>query len=499
MNSKIIFWMNDDLSGLGLPKILQEKYNFDIFGIFDITDKPKKFFKKQKLINFSKIWFFHEHINKTNQKPNREFLKLIEEKYKVDLGLLASNERFFNKFNEFYKFSPDEILLILEQECKLFEKILDEVEPDFLIMGITTLLHNYLFYKICQARGVKILMIRQSYFRGRYIIANRSYSVDHTEYDEKHNFGSLSEFQNYIKKYDATADLVSVKNKFQNSKIKYFQAILEYLFSDNSNVKSHFTYYGRTKFAVLRITLINEIKKKYREYFINKNLIRDIKNKKPFIYFSLQLDQERSTLIAAPRFSNQIEVITNIAKSLPSGYNLYVKEHPFMVIRGWRSISDYKQIMSLPNVTLIHPSVKPDYITKRSSLVISINSTSGLEAGFYNKPSITLSNQDFSYLPFVHQIKTLDELPDAIKISLKKEVNISDLNNYLNLIEFNSFESDTLDLSIEFDDIFHYNGFLVAGEIPIDKMQSFLERHSNSFEKLATEFVKKIQRVKTDN
>ncbi|SVB09557.1 uncharacterized protein METZ01_LOCUS162411, partial [marine metagenome] len=36
MNSKIIFWMNDALSGLGLPKILQEKYNFDIFGIFDI-------------------------------------------------------------------------------------------------------------------------------------------------------------------------------------------------------------------------------------------------------------------------------------------------------------------------------------------------------------------------------------------------------------------------------------------------------------------------------
>jgi len=39
----------------------------------------------------------------------------------------------------------------------------------------------------------------------------------------------------------------------------------------------------------------------------------------------------------------------------------------------------------------------------------------------------------------------------------------------------------------------------VTGEIPIDKMQSFLERHSNYFEKLATEFVKKIQRVKTDN
>ena len=493
MNSKIIFWVNDDLSLLGLPKILQEKYNFDIFGIFDITDKPKKFLKKQKLINFSKIWFFHDHINKTNQRPDREFLKLIEEKYKVDLRLLASNERFFNKFNEFYKFSPDEILLILEQECKLFEKILDEVKPDFLITAKTALHHHHLFYKICQARGVKILMLRQSYLRGQYMITSRSYLIDHAEYDKKHNFGSLSEIQNYVKKYDATQQLFLYTKTFQNSKLKYLQSALKYLFSDNSNVKTHFTYYGRTKFAVLRITLINEIKKKYREYFINKNLIRNIENKKPFIYFSLQSEPERALLIAGGLFTDQIKVITNIAKSLPNGYNLYVKEHPLMYLREWRSISYYKQIMGLSNVTLIHPSVKSDYIIKRSSLVVSINSTSALEAGFYNKPSITLSNQEFSYLPFVHQIKTLEELPDAIKTSLKKKVNISDLNDYLNLIESNSFKIDLFNLSYDFDYTFHYNGFLVDVEIPINKMQSFLEKHWDLFEKLAAEFVKKIQ------
>ena len=493
MNSKIIFWINDDFSGLGLPKILQEKYNFDIFGICDITDKPKKFLKKQKLINFSKIWFFHDHINKTKQRPDKEFLKFIEEKCKVDLRLLVSNERFFNKFNEFYKFSSDEILLILEQECKLFEKILDEVKPDFLIMAYTTLHHNELFYRICQARGVKILMFRESYLRDRWIIASNDYSIDHTEYDVKHNFGSLSEIQNYMKKYDATEQFSSYNKKLQNSKLKNLQSALRYLFSDNSNVKTHFTYYGRTKFAVLRITLVNEIKKKYREYFINKNLIRNIENKKPFIYFPLQPDPERSLLIGGALFTDQIKVITKIAKSLPNGYNLYVKEHHQMQHRGWRSISYYKQIMSLPNVTLIHPYVKFDHIIKRSSLVVAINSTSALEAGFYNKSSITMAKQEFSYLPFVHQIKTLQELPDAIKSSLKKKVNISDLNNYLNLIESNSFEIDLFDLANDFDYIFHYNGFLVDVEIPIDKMQSFLEKHHNSFEKLAAEFVKKIQ------
>ena len=164
-----------------------------------------------------------------------------------------------------------------------------------------------------------------------------------------------------------------------------------------------------------------------------------------------------------------------------------------MYLREWRSISYYKQIMGLSNVTLIHPSVKSDYIIKRSSLVVSINSTSALEAGFYNKPSITLSKQEFSYLPFVHQIKTLEELPDAIKTSLKKKVNISDLNDYLNLIESNSFKIDLFNLSYDFDYTFHYNGFLVDVEIPINKMQSFLEKHWDLFEKLAAEFVKKIQ------
>ena len=37
-----------------------------------------------------------------------------------------------NEYNEFYKFSREEILSILEDECKLFEKIL-EIKPKFLI------------------------------------------------------------------------------------------------------------------------------------------------------------------------------------------------------------------------------------------------------------------------------------------------------------------------------------------------------------------------------
>ena len=493
MNSKAIFWVNDALSFIGLPKTLQEKHNFDIYAILDITDKQKKFFQEQKLIKFSKIWYFHDHISKTTEKPDTEYLKLIEKKYKINLSLLVSNERFFNKWNQYYEFSSDEKLSIVEQECKLFEKILDEIQPDFLITAMTTLHYNHLFYEICKARGIKILMCRHSFLIGKDIISSKVHSLDNTQCSDKVNFNSLADAQNYLKKHSSTS-----KNKFHTenllaSKTDYLKAILKFLFSSNTNTKTHYTYYGRSKFAVLKGTIFSIIKKRRRESFINKNLIGDIKNKKPIIYFPLQAEPERTTLIQAPNYTNQIDVITNIVKSLPPGYELYVKEHPLNIFREWRSVCDYKKIMKLPNVKLIHPSVKSEDLIEKSSLVITISSTSGLEAAFHNKPSIIFADLDYSILPSVHKIKAIDELPHAINASLKKEVKVSDLNYYVNLINANSFEIDFDSIDSDFDHNFHYGGFLADVEIPIEKMKLFLERHSNDFDKIAVECIKKIR------
>ena len=493
MNSKIIFWMNDALSFVGVPKTLQEKYGFEIFGIFDVTDKSKKFLAKQKLINFSKIWFFHDHVYKTNKKPDKEYLKSIEKKYKVDLGLLASNERFFNKFNQFYKFSPDEILLILEQECKLFEKILDEVKPDFLITPMTTLHHNHLFYEICKARKIRILMIRSSFLISRYIISEEFHLIGELN-NAKHNFESFEHAQTFLKDYDSNVKLeMELNANSTSSKIIYFKAILKFLFSKNTNPKTHFTYYGRTKFTVLVNTVYDILKTKYRKFFINKNLIRTIDNEKPIIYFPLQIEPERSLLITAPKYTNQIQVIRNIANVLPKGYELYVKEHPNAVVRSWHSVSFYKEIMSLSNTKLIHPSVKSKDLIKKSSLIITISSTTGIEATFYKKPSIIFSDLDFSIISSVHKIKSINELSSAIETYLKKDVKLSDLNNYVNLIDANSFVLNWDSMDAEFDHIFHYGGHLVDAEISGDKMKLFLEQHSKDFDIISSACNKKIQ------
>ena len=123
---------------------------------------------------------------------------------------------------------------------------------------------------------------------------------------------------------------------------KYFDN-LALLGSDD--VKSYYAHYGKTRFKVL--TQFIFLKRYYRQSFIEKNFGKKINEDSRFIYFPLHVEPERQTLIVAPFYTNQIELITNIVKSLPVGYKLFVKEHSGQKISGWREISYYKNYANL--------------------------------------------------------------------------------------------------------------------------------------------------------
>ena len=77
---------------------------------------------------------------------------------------IVFSERIFTDFNEFYKFSTNQILRILELECKNFEKILNEVKPDFIFMVTPYFQHQEIFFKLSKALGVKVLEMQMPRF-----------------------------------------------------------------------------------------------------------------------------------------------------------------------------------------------------------------------------------------------------------------------------------------------------------------------------------------------
>lgn len=497
MNDRIIVWIDKSLVQFGIVKYLQDKYDCELYALIDVTNRTKTFFQNQTLAKFHKTWFYHDHI-KVNKKPDVNYLKSIEDKYGINLWLLAYNERVFYEFHGYRKFTDDEVLSILEDECRLFEKILDDVDPNFIILNQPALHHNYLFYKICKSRGINILLLKTTRIGYKCIITDEDEVLDYKGKTSILTKRTFNELQEYLTTFSIYKQAMEFGNKFQKSKLNLLRAAIQFLFiSNNSNIKTHYTYFGRTKFKVLLKSFIYSLKTKYRKNFIDRNLVKHVNLDVPFIYFPLHIEQERSLLILAPFYINQLEVITSLVKSLPVGYNLYVKEHPTMFSREWRPISIYKKIMSLPNVTLIHPSVNPTDLMKKCKLLITISGTNGLDAAFYQKPSIVFTDTAFSTLPSVHRLKSIEDLPNVIKSSLQKEVEVSDVNEYVNFIDEISFNFDFDGFVQVIQDYFHYGGSLIDVEIQPDKMKFFLELHKTEFEHLSSEFIKKIKNYKT--
>ena len=222
-----------------------------------------------------------------------------------------------------------------------------------------------------------------------------------------------------------------------------------------------------------------------------------VDNKDEFAYFPLHVEPERTLLIPAPYYTNQINTIENIARSLPSNFFLYVKEHPFQGgASGWRKIEDYKKILKLPNVKLFHPDVSNEKLLKNCSLVITIAGSLGLQAAVYKKPTIVFTNTIYSELPSVSKVSNLEELPILIKNTLKKTIELNDMVSYVKRVLNNSFEFDLVGLEEKMQKEFYYGGFLFDVLIDEKKVKEFLIQNKESFKELAKEHVRKIEQHK---
>ena len=118
------------------------------------------------------------------------------------------------------------------------------------------------------------------------------------------------------------------------------------------------------------------VKNQFQEFIFEVRAVFDKENLKKldgglpsrFWYFPLQVEPEATTMILAPWLSNQELVIELIAKSLPPGVSLLVKEHPSML--GRRRPGYYKRLRSFPNVELVDSSRSQFHLMEKAELSI---------------------------------------------------------------------------------------------------------------------------------
>jgi hypothetical protein len=490
---------------LGVAKYLQENTDFELYAIVDTNTGIEKAMKEQKIVNFKKIWYFGNKIN-AKEKPNKEYLKSIEEKHNIVLSHVAYTERLFHKeFNTYHHFDYDEILSILEQETKFFESIFNEINLDFIISTAVAQHYQYLLSLLVKKYKTKFVAIETIKFGDRYIVYEGvPYKYEQEKLGTNLKNKTENEIQEFLKTYAPSRFFLktNLDRDYGVKKEDKIKALLQFPFVKNEN-QNNFNTIGKTKKNVLLkgIGRSHLRKKKKRELYMEKNFKNKIEKNEKYVYFPLHVEPEKVLEIGAPLFTDQIFVIRNIAKFLPVDYKLFVKEHPGMKMLGWRNIDYYEKIKEIQNVELIHPSISTQEVIEKSSLVVTIRGSSGLEAAFYKKPSISFY-EDWGYwlIPSMYILKNLEELPNAIKTCLNKKVELTDLNNFVNFIEKTSFEMPFVKLKHEIAHKFNYNiGYLQQRQIDVKELEKILDGFKDMFNILTDHFIKKIKEHNTSN
>ena len=506
MKDKVVFWCGFDFTQFSMAYYFQKKYDCEMYSIVDITNTTKKFFETQKLVNFKKIWFIHDQYEYGKITPNLEYLKNFELKYNIGIWKLALNERMFYGFFNYHKFSSNEILSIVEQICRFYEKFFEDVKPDYFITKLTAFHHLELFRQMCIFHGVKVLMLSSPKIPKKNII-----SEDDTKFDFVNDINNIDcknkTFDELRKELYSINDNTSSrdlglsywKKHASNSKSKNILILFHYLLSTEKNLYTHYNYYGRKKSTVIKNTIELLFRKNIRESFMNKNFSKTPSLDSPYIYFPLGIVLERHILIGAPYYTNQVELIRHIAKSLPVGYRLLVKEHPAQKSREWRTVSEYKQILDIPNVTLIHPSFSDQELQKNCSLIISTAGGSAFEAAFYEKSSIIFGDAIYSSLPSVTKVDSIECLPQIIRNSLNTKVNSHDLAKYMQLLSDNFIDFSFADFLTEFVERFAFSGGYNDVEIDETELESFLKEKIDTLDYLCDCHIEKINQHKKMN
>ena len=182
---------------------------------------------------------------------------------------------------------------------------------------------------MCRSRGIKILMLFGSRFGVRASISSQADTFD-LHLDEKKansvNIQSVEDLDTYLKAEHTFKRNVTSGGMNTSIFKKIIPSLMWLIKTVDEEWKEGYDHYGVTRLKAISYYFSYSLKGRLRKVFIDRNLEKTINKHEKFVFFPLALQPERGMEIVAPFYVNQAEVITNIAKSLPVGYKLYVKE-----------------------------------------------------------------------------------------------------------------------------------------------------------------------------
>jgi hypothetical protein len=318
----------------------------------------------------------------------------------------------------------------IEASLRAVEAAFDRDPPDILLMGDVACIPSFAHYLVAKRRGVRTIILGLSRLPNRLMTYSNPYALfeaTEREYGQIRTRG-LSDAER-----GKTAD--------------YLAAL-----ASSSEAPSYMTYMGR-KPAVTGgdLMVIRDLWRAARADAGNYTVVRPgaaVRNRltrilrtklyarhwtKPvqgdqYVLFPLHYQPEASTSVRAPFFMDQCALAENIARALPAGYRLYVKEHSAGL--GRRGYSELLRLRRIPSVRLIDPFLPTQPLIQGAACVATITGTMGWEALVHGIPVVTFGRVFYEACASVHRAAAPEGYPELFRHALSAPPQRRDVEDF---------------------------------------------------------------------
>lgn len=315
-------------------------------------------------------------------------------------------------------------------------------------------LADYTCYHVAKYLGIPTVLVGHTMIND-YVIVRYDYreqevipadfkAKEVNEHLKSSAFADSKVLKLVVQKNDAQSgakNVVREKEKIDFKKVK--RQIKRYILKApkfTSSLAMNGTYPAAVRRTLKRKNFL-DYKRRQKEH--DKLAIRPDLGQK-YIYFAMHLQPERTSTPEAEIFEDHLLAIDILAKALPHGWKLYVKENPrqfnkINFIKGYhqRDISDYRDILKNPNVSLISQKVPSKDIVKNAQIVSTLSGSVGWEALRADKPCIIFANAWYAACESAYRVENVEQAKAAIVAGLNSSVEKVqyDVLRYLSFIQ----------------------------------------------------------------
>lgn len=210
---------------------------------------------------------------------------------------------------------------------------------------------------------------------------------------------------------------------------------------DSAGVNYYSSLTGKGSDFYKKVSIQKEKLDKLYDSIKSKSIREQMPNlPKNYIFLPLQVHDDTQILIHSPQIKKMEDFIRKVYTAIEKvnerenkNYYLVLKEHPQDIGRiGYDDI--YKEYEGKKFVVIKQGNIHQ--ILKDSQLVITINSTVGIEALIYHKPVIILGNAFYNIKGITYSLQDFDDLSTAISYALKNELNHELIDKFLYFLRY---------------------------------------------------------------